>query len=80
MSSPLLPDGGHDLGGLLLLCLRAVEKLAAGALGHHVSPGEARELAETVGTVDDRPARGLGVPEHEVGVWETRRGGEGRGA
>ena len=42
---------------------------------HDMGPGEAREVAESIGAVDDRVSRrDFGIAKHKVAVWREGNG------
>lgn len=69
-----LLQGFVDAEDDALAGLGSVQKLTSAALLHDLSPGEACELAEAIGAVDDGKAlRHLSVGQDEVAVCRRRR-------
>lgn len=59
----------------LLLRFRPVEKLASASLLHDLRPRESRQLAESIGAVNDRvDRRNLCISQYKVAVCEQEEG------
>lgn len=72
-----LLQGAADAEDDALAGLQPVEELAGAALLHDLAPGEAGELAEAIGAVDDGEALGhLSVGQDEVAIcrgWRKKK-------